>query len=135
MTFTHTIVTASDCVGLTLPGIIDEPGSLAGKINSLASFCFIIGVCGGAGAAMVGIVPTQSLVSRWFLKRRGTVLSIAYSGQGVGVMLLAPGAQLAIQEFGWQDAYQLGGYGFIFILILNLGIYQRIFLHLACLQP
>jgi hypothetical protein len=25
---------ASICVGLTFPGIIDDPGSLAGKINS-----------------------------------------------------------------------------------------------------
>ena len=34
MTFTQTIVTASHCVGLTFPGIIDEPGSFSGKINS-----------------------------------------------------------------------------------------------------
>ena len=34
ITFTHTIVTASDWVGLTFPGIIEEPGSFAGKINS-----------------------------------------------------------------------------------------------------
>ena len=34
ITFTQTIVTASDWVGFTFPGIIDEPGSLAGKINS-----------------------------------------------------------------------------------------------------
>ena len=27
-------MTASDCVGLTFPGIIDEPGSLDGNINS-----------------------------------------------------------------------------------------------------
>ena len=34
ITFTHTIVTASDCVGLTFPGIIEEPSSFDGKINS-----------------------------------------------------------------------------------------------------
>src|SRR5579862_8660999 len=34
ITCTQTIVIASDCVGLTLPGIIEEPGSFAGKINS-----------------------------------------------------------------------------------------------------
>ena len=28
------VVTASHCVGFTLPGIIDEPGSFSGKINS-----------------------------------------------------------------------------------------------------
>ena len=28
------MLSASICVGLTFPGIIDDPGSLAGKINS-----------------------------------------------------------------------------------------------------
>ena len=34
ITLTQTIVTASHCVGFTLPGIIDEPGSFSGNINS-----------------------------------------------------------------------------------------------------
>ena len=34
MTCTATIVTASHCVGLTLPGMMDEPGSLAGMAIS-----------------------------------------------------------------------------------------------------
>src|SRR5579883_57575 len=34
MTCTQTIVIASHCVGLTLPGMIDEPGSFSGRINS-----------------------------------------------------------------------------------------------------
>ena len=33
-TWQHTIVSASACVGLTLPGMIEEPGSFSGKINS-----------------------------------------------------------------------------------------------------
>jgi predicted MFS family arabinose efflux permease len=71
---------------------------------------------------MVGIVPTQSLIARWFVRGRTTALSIAYSGQGIGVMLLAPAAQITIEAIGWQDAYMLASYGFIgaFILILLL---------------
>ena len=90
----------------------------AGKLSSLFSFYLVIGICGGIGAAMVGIVPTQSLISRWFFKRRGTVLSIAYSGQGIGVMLMAPAAQLAIQRFGWQNAYEMASIGFFLVFIL-----------------
>src|SRR5947199_571176 len=33
-TCTATIVTASHCVGFTLPGMIDEPGSFSGSVNS-----------------------------------------------------------------------------------------------------
>ncbi len=94
----------------------------AGHLNSILAFYFVIGVCGGIGAAMVGIVPAQSLISRWFITGRTTALSIAYSGQGIGVMLLAPAAQIAIDALGWQAAYQLASYGFMaaFMLILLL---------------
>ncbi len=103
-----------------LIGLVCLAGSygLAGSVTSLLSFYLVIGVCGGIGAAMVGIVPTQSLISKWFTRRRTTALSIAYSGQGIGVMLLAPAAQLAIQEFGWQGAYTLAGYAFMAALVL-----------------
>ena len=94
----------------------------AGDLQSLVTFYVVVGVCGGVGAAMVGIVPTQSLLSRWFKRKRTTALSIAYAGQGIGVMLLAPAAQIAISAVGWQSAYQLASDGFIacFILILFL---------------
>jgi len=94
----------------------------AGQLQSLVAFYVVVGVCGGVGAAMVGIVPTQSLLSRWFKRKRTTALSIAYAGQGIGVMLLAPAAQMAISALGWQSAYQLASDGFIacFILILLL---------------
>ena len=105
----------------------------AGQLKSLFSFYIVLGICGGVGSAMVGIVPIQSLVSRWFKRRRAAAMSIAYSGQGIGVMLLAPAAQIAIDAYGWQTAYQIASYGFIgcFILILlmpwkhiSFGYYQ-----------
>ena len=34
ITCTHTMLNASICVGLIFPGIIDEPGSFSGKLNS-----------------------------------------------------------------------------------------------------
>src|SRR6202022_3568352 len=34
MTWIHTIVIASLCVGFTLPGMIEEPGSFSGRLNS-----------------------------------------------------------------------------------------------------
>jgi len=92
----------------------------AGNLTSIISFYLVLGVCGGIGAAMVGIVPTQSLVLRWFTRKRSTALSIAYSGQGIGVMMLVPAAQMVIEVTGWQDAYMFASYGFIVILCLVL---------------
>jgi MFS family permease len=93
---------------------------VAGHLQTLLAFCAVIGVCGGVGTAMVGIVPTQSLISRWFKRRRATALSLAYAGQGIGVMLLAPATQIAINHYGWDGAYQLASYGFFGLLVLIL---------------
>lgn len=90
----------------------------AGSMTSLVSFYLVIGICGGLGAAMVGIVPMQSLVSKWFRRGRTMALSIAYSGQGIGVMVMAPTAHVVIENKGWQGAYSLASYGFIAILVL-----------------
>ena len=78
-------------------------------------------VCVEVGAAMVGIVQPKAC-SHAGSNARTTALSIAYAGQGIGVMLLAPAAQIAISAVGWQSAYQLASDGFIacFILILFL---------------
>jgi MFS family permease len=92
----------------------------AGSLSSIVDFYLVIGVCGGLGAAMVGIVPMQSLISKWFTHKRTTALSIAYSGQGIGVMVLAPTSQFMIEAFGWQGAYSFVSYGFIVMLVLVL---------------
>lgn len=106
-------------IGVTLlVGCYGFAGS--GKLTSLAAFNGVIGICGGVGAAMVGIVPMQSLVSKWFVRGRATALSIAYSGQGIGVMILAPSAQITIDRFGWKNAYLGASFGFIAVLVLVL---------------
>lgn len=89
-------------------------------LSSVLAFYLVIGICGGVGAAMVGMVPAQSIISKWFLRGRSRAISIAYSGQGIGVMILAPAAQVIIQSSGWQFAYTLASYGFFTLFIITL---------------
>ena len=56
----------------------------------------------GLGASMVGIIPSQSIISKWFNKKLSSALSIAYSGQGLGVLILAPLCQILISKYGWK---------------------------------
>jgi len=62
----------------------------AGQLTRLWQFYLVIGVAGGVGAAMVGIIPSQSLISRWFDKRMATAMSLSYAGQGLGTLSLVP---------------------------------------------
>ncbi len=112
------------CAGVAL---LTAAYGLAGVLSELWQFYLAVGICAGLGAAMVGIVPMQSLVSRWFDKRLGTALSVGYAGQGLGALMMVPLAQLAIVRFEWHGAYHYAGFLFlaVFIVVVLLP-WQRI---------
>jgi len=95
---------------------------VAGKLSQLWQFYLIIGIGGGLGAAMIGLVPTQSLVSRWYHKRLSTALSVGYASQGLGTLALVPLVQWFIERSDWQHAYTNLGwiFGAVFVLMLVL---------------
>ena len=88
----------------------------AGQLTRLWQFYVVIGVAGGIGAAMVGIIPSQSLISRWFDKRMATAMSLSYAGQGLGTLSLVPLAQLMLDRVGWIDTYRAGALLLVFML-------------------
>ena len=94
----------------------------AGFLEYLWQFYLFLGIMGGIGASMVGIVPSQSILFKWFDKRLSSALSIAYAGQGLGVLFLAPICQILIVKYGWSNSYSLVAacFGLIVILLFFL---------------
>ncbi len=92
----------------------------AGKLIHLWQFYLVIGVGGGIGASMIGLVPTQSLVSRWYHKRLSTALSVGYASQGLGTLALVPLIQWFIERSNWQQAYSYLGWIFVAVFLLML---------------
>ena len=70
----------------------------------------------GIGHAAIGQVSASTMVSNWFVKRRGTAIGIMSTGIGLGILVLAPliGSFL-IPTFGWQISYAALG-------LLNLSL-------------
>ena len=99
-------------------GLLSIAYGLLDSLSSIWQFYIFLGVLGGLGASMVGVIPAQSLVSRWFDKNLGTALSIAYAGQGLGVLIMAPLSQISIDHFGWQTSYKYISFVFIILLII-----------------
>ena len=100
-------------------GLLSVAYGFLGNLTSIWGFYIFLGVLGGIGASMVGVIPAQSLVSRWFDKNLGTALSIAYAGQGLGVLIMAPLSQISIDRFGWELSYKYISYVFILLLIVS----------------
>lgn len=58
----------------------------------------------GAGFAGCALVPSSTLVSRWFHRRRSVALSVSSTGLSVGGILLTPAASALIDAVGFADA-------------------------------
>ncbi|HEU4369087.1 MAG TPA: MFS transporter [Methylomirabilota bacterium] len=90
---------------------------LSSRIGSLSSLYLTVGVLAAGGACAVSWVPTGALIARWFAERRGTVMGVAFSGMGAGVLAVGPLAQWLIAGYGWRAAYLVLGLGTLAVLV------------------
>jgi MFS family permease len=93
---------------------------LAAEARALWQYNLVIGICSGLGAACLGMVIASSLLSRWFTRRLGAVMSVPYAAFGLGVLILPPLTQLLLDWYGWRAAYRMLGYGMLVVLPLVL---------------
>lgn len=63
-----------------------------------------LGLAVGAGANLMGFTAQSLFLPNWFVRRRGLAISIAFSGVGVGAIVLLPWLQTIIVDEGWQAA-------------------------------
>ena len=75
-----------------------------------------LGVLVGAGANCMSFTAQSLFLPHWFLRRRGLAISIAFSGVGVGAIVLLPWLQKIISEEGWRAACWTMGLLVIFVL-------------------
>ena len=88
----------------------------AGSLTQLWQFHLCVGVAGGIGVTSLGMVPSQSLISRWFPNNTSTAIGIAYAGFGAGTLVMVPFAQYLNDKIGWSNAYYVLG-GMVLVLL------------------
>ena len=90
---------------------------LASRIGSLWSLYLVTGVLAATGVCAVSWVPSGALIARWFADRRGSMMGLAFSGMGAGVLVMGPLAQWLIAGHGWRAAYLVLGVGTLVVLV------------------
>ena len=69
-----------------------------------------LGVMVGGGSVCLGFTGQGLFLPNWFVRRRGLAMSLAFSGVGVGSVILLPWMQSLIGRFGWRTAcWAVGG--------------------------
>ena len=85
-----------------------------------------LGVLVGAGANCLGYTVQSLFLRNWFARRRGLAMGIAFSGVGVGSIILLPLLQTVIEHDGWRAACGALGVSVIVLLApLNLVLKKR----------
>ena len=98
----------------------------AGSLTELWQFHLCVGVAGGIGVTSLGMVPAQSLISRWFPHNTSTAIGIAYAGFGAGTLVMVPFAQYLNELVGWRHAYHILGAIILLILPFVMALPWRI---------
>jgi MFS family permease len=96
----------------------------SGWIEEVWHLYLFVGIFGAIGICNLGWVPHSVLISNWFVERRGTMVGIAFSGMGIGILAIGPAAQYLISSFGWRTAYKFLGL-LVLVLLLPLNYFLR----------
>lgn len=82
---------------------------LISRIQTLWQFYAVLGTFIGAGASMMGPIPSSKLIVNWFLARRGTALGIGTMGISMAGLIMAPVASIMILDLGWRTTFVIYG--------------------------
>ncbi len=95
------LIARYDVRAVIIAGAIISGGSLAavGQVTSQWQLYVAYAVF-AIGYALCGLVPTTTVVTRWFHRRRSVALSVASTGLSVGGIVLTPVAKRLIDDNG-----------------------------------
>ena len=96
---------------------------LMSRINAAWQFYLIYGlfVSAGTGGPWPSLTAT---VPKWFVRRRGLMISIVASGTGIGAMIVPPLVSRLILAYGWRNSYVILGASTL-ALIVTGAIFMR----------
>lgn len=73
---------------------------------------------------LILFIPLQTLVSRWFLRRRGFALGVLAAASAVGGLIIVPVLRLIIDNVGWETSFVITGVA-VAAVFVPLGLLVR----------
>jgi MFS family permease len=87
--------------------------------------CLGWGLLVAQGFNLAGFVPHLALVALWFNRRRGVASGLLISGGSVGALVVVPGIQYLVEQYGRRLAYTALGLVVMALLVPLNALWQR----------
>ncbi len=100
-------------IGATLAG---GGTTLSSRASSFVEILVSFGIISSLGVALV-VLCADTLVVRWFMKKRAAAVSVVVAGAGVGTLVLSPVSNYLILSFGWREAFVIAGSVFLALAV------------------
>ena len=91
--------------------------ALTGTMTAYWEFVLYYGVLVALGLSATGHVVASATLSRWFIRRRGTAVSVLSAASMAGLSFLVPITMWCILTFGWRASYVILGVGSLLITL------------------
>jgi MFS family permease len=119
MPFTGRLVDRLGVRPVAVMGTLVFAGAVAatGLVRNLLELTLIYGVVLALGLSATGHVVGSAAVSRWFIRRRATALSVLGAASMAGMSLLVPVTMWLVLTVGWRLAYGLIGLATLVVLL------------------
>ena len=98
--------------------------ALAPSIRAPWHLYLTLGVLVSGGTLACGYTGHALFLPNWFVRKRGLAIGVAFSGVGVGSILMLPGIQLVIVRSGWRTACYATA-AIVLLTLLPLNLLQR----------
>lgn len=99
---------------------------LAAYVGEAWQMYLTLGLLLCCGAGCLTYTTQSQYLPHWFVRRRGLAISIAFSGAGVGAIVLMPWLQAIVEADGWRAACTALGLMVLVVLgPINLGLRRR----------
>lgn len=97
--------------------------ALTGQVTTLAQYYGAFGVLGAAGIAGI-VIPATTIVTRWFVRTRGTAMGILSVGNAGSAIVFYPVNAWLIATLGWRTALVAFG-GIVAAATIALALFYR----------
>ena len=97
---------------------------LMSQLSALWQLYLFQGVIVGVGMSAL-YAPVMSLIARWFVRKRGSMIGLALSGMGLGQLVAPPIISRLIALYDWRYTYIFLGITAIVVVVLATQFLKR----------